>query len=263
MPNKILFSALLFLQVGFTDYAQFDLSDRDTVTTESGLKYVILEEGDGYNVELDKEVAFEWTGYLEDGSLFGTSVNAEPFFFITGKGQVIKGAEEGLALMREGDRYLFIMPPELAYGEKGAGDVIPPNSTLIFNYKVLSVTEPKLSIADTISAVIESEGIEESLLVYRHLKNKDMQKFAFRESELNRLGYKLMGEEMLEESIKIFQLNVREYPESWNVYDSLGEALMNEGKKAESMKMFEKSLELNPDNTSGRINLKKLRNPNN
>ncbi|MBU1101613.1 MAG: FKBP-type peptidyl-prolyl cis-trans isomerase [Bacteroidetes bacterium] len=262
MGNKTLFAALLLLQLGFSDYAQFNLSDKDTVTTNSGLKYIILEEGDGYNVEMDKEVAFEWTGYLEDGSSFGTSVNAEPFFFITGKGQVIKGAEEGLALMREGDRYLFIMPPELAYGEKGAGDVIPPNSTLIFNYKVLSVTEPKLSIADTMSAVIKSAGIEESLRVYRHLKNTAMQKFAFRESELNRLGYMLMGEGMLDESVKILSLNVSEYPDSWNVYDSLGEALMNAGEKMESMKMFEKSLELNPDNASGRKNLQKLRNSN-
>lgn len=159
--------------------------------------------------------------------------------------------------MQEGDRYLFLMPPQLAYGERGSGDAIPPNATLIFNYKVLSVSEPKLSLVDTLKSVINADGIDESLRLYQHLKETAQDKYAFREGALNRLGYQLMGEEFLIEAIEIFRLNVEEFPTSWNVYDSLGEALMNAGNSPEAILMFEKSLKLNPDNESGKANLKK------
>lgn len=259
MNDKLRLFTGLFIFIGSTLFAQFDLVGKDTISTDSGLKYIILEEGNGEKVQLDKEVSFEWTGYFEDGSSFGTSVGAEPFFFVTGKGQVIKGAEEGLALMQEGDRYLFLMPPQLAYGERGSGDAIPPNATLIFNYKVLSVSEPKLSLVDTLKSVINADGIDESLRLYQHLKETAQDKYAFREGALNRLGYQLMGEEFLIEAIEIFRLNVEEFPTSWNVYDSLGEALMNAGNSPEAILMFEKSLKLNPDNESGKANLKKMK----
>lgn len=231
----------------------------DTMATESGLKYLIIDKGDGLKVALNKEVAFHWTGYFRDGSSFGTSAGTEPFYFITGKGQVIKGAEEGLALMHVGDRYLFIMPPELAYGEKGAGETIPPNATLIFDYQVVSVTEPKLSVADTLLPVIKKGGIEKGVILYHQLKKNDFDKYAFRESVLNSLGYQLLRDTLITEAIEIFKLNVQEYPESWNVYDSLGEAYLSQGNKSLALKNYQKSVELNPENEFGLEAIKKLK----
>ena len=85
-------------------------------------------------------VSVHYTGYLEDGSIFDSSIDrGEPIAFPVGKGQVIRGWDEGLMLLSTGAKARLIIPSELAYGEQGAGGIIPPNATLIFDVELLEI----------------------------------------------------------------------------------------------------------------------------
>lgn len=115
----------------------------ELTTTASGLQYVILEEGSGEKPEPGGIVEVHYTGTLEDGTKFDSSYDrGEPIQFVLGQGQVIPGWDEGISLLNVGDKAKFVIPPELAYGERGAGGVIPPNATLIFEVELVSVAPP-------------------------------------------------------------------------------------------------------------------------
>jgi CubicO group peptidase (beta-lactamase class C family) len=116
----------------------------------------------------------------------------------------------------------------------------------------------KKSIAETIFATIMEKGIAPALAQYRELKEKPSQ-YALSEGEMNIFGYQLLQMKKVKEAIEIFKLNVEAFPQSSNVYDSLGEAYMINGDKELAIKNYEKSIELNPQNANGIEMLKKLR----
>jgi len=232
----------------------------DTTTTESGLKYIILEKGKGTRAAPGKEATVHYTGYLTDGKVFDSSLKRnQPFSFTIGEGKVIKGWEEGVTLMQEGDDFRFIIPPQLGYGERGAGNVIPPNATLIFDVQLLKVSDPRLALGDTLLVTIFESGIDSAISQYRYLKETMPDKYDFREAQLNTLGYILLRNRMIKEAIEIFKLNSEVYPESANVYDSLGEGLIASGNTDLAIENYQKSLDLNPDNENAKEMLKKLK----
>ena len=108
--------------------------------TNSGLDYIEIEEGTGAQAVAGKTVSVHYTGKFQDGRIFDSSVSrGEPISFKLGAGQVIKGWDEGIAMMRVGGKAQLIIPSDLAYGERGAGGVIPPNATLVFDVELVAV----------------------------------------------------------------------------------------------------------------------------
>lgn len=108
--------------------------------TASGLQYVEIKAGDGPAPQVGEIVAVHYTGMLEDGTVFDSSYDrGQPIQFALGRGMVIPGWDEGIGMMKEGGQAKLIIPPELAYGASGAGDVIPPNATLIFEVELVSI----------------------------------------------------------------------------------------------------------------------------
>ena len=108
--------------------------------TQSGLEYIEIEAGAGAQAVAGKSGSVHYTGKFQDGKVFDSSIpRGEPITFPLGRGNVIKGWDEGIALMKVGGKAQLIIPPDLAYGERGAGGVIPPNATLVFDVELVSV----------------------------------------------------------------------------------------------------------------------------
>jgi FKBP-type peptidyl-prolyl cis-trans isomerase len=123
----------VFLAVAMTEAGR-------NLTTPSGLKVEILQEGKGPVPQKGQTVIVHYTGTLENGKKFDSSRDrGQPFSFVLGKGQVIRGWDEGFALMKVGSKARLTIPPQLGYGSRGAGNVIPPNATLIFDVELIGV----------------------------------------------------------------------------------------------------------------------------
>jgi peptidylprolyl isomerase len=139
-PNTDLKVVVELLEV--SDKVVAEMWEVDTTlfnTTPSGLKYAIISEGEGPAVEAGKVITVHYSGYLEDGTLFDSSVERdEPIQFVVGQGQVIPGWDEGMLLLKKGDKARFIIPPQLGYGEMDL-EKIPPNSTLIFDTEIIDI----------------------------------------------------------------------------------------------------------------------------
>lgn len=118
----------------------FKIEGKETVTTETGLKYIVVEKGTGAQAIPGNKVKVDYTGYFENGDIFDSSVErGQPFEFILGQNQMIRGWDEALILMHQGDKFHVTIPYQLAYGEEGYGP-IPAKTNLVFDLELLEVT---------------------------------------------------------------------------------------------------------------------------
>lgn len=112
----------------------------NTVTTPSGLQYIEIVQGSGESPQPGQSVSVHYTGTLVNGTKFDSSVDrGQPFEFVIGQGNVIKGWDEGVMSMKVGGKRKLTIPPELGYGDRGAGNKIPPGATLVFEVELLGV----------------------------------------------------------------------------------------------------------------------------
>jgi len=135
-----------FLFVVFTAFVSVNtFADTDKksqyTTTDSGLRYRIFKEGTGPKPEKGDKVKVHYTGKLTDGTVFDSSKGRGPFEFKVGTGQVIRGWDEGVVDMKVGEVRELVIPPNLGYGSRGAGNLIPPNSTLVFEVEMLEIVK--------------------------------------------------------------------------------------------------------------------------
>ena len=117
---------------------------QNVMTTSSGLKYIDVKPGTGASPQTGQTCVMHYTGWLYEngkkGAKFDSSVDrGQPFEFKIGMGQVIRGWDEGVATMKVGGKRTLIIPPSLGYGARGAGGVIPPNATLMFDVELLAI----------------------------------------------------------------------------------------------------------------------------
>ena len=140
---KLVVTGILAVLIAVPAYAAKEVksSGGKMVTTASGLKYTDLVVGKGASPVAGKQVKVHYTGTLENGKKFDSSVDRnEPFSFVIGVGQVIPGWDEGVMTMKVGGKRKLIIPSKLGYGASGAGGVIPPNATLLFDVELLDVS---------------------------------------------------------------------------------------------------------------------------
>ena len=114
---------------------------REVTVTASGLQYEVINEGEGAMPGPEDQVTVHYHGTLPDGTVFDSSYKRQkPLDFVLGQGQVIPGWDEGVSLLKVGDKARFVIPSDLAYGSRGAGGVIPPNAALIFDVELVTVS---------------------------------------------------------------------------------------------------------------------------
>jgi len=117
------------------------MADEETIQTATGLEYVEIQEGSGPRPKAGESVSVHYTGWLKSGEKFDSSHDrGQPIVFPIGKGRVIKGWDEGVATMKVGGKRKLIIPAHLGYGDRGAGGVIPPGATLIFEVELVAVS---------------------------------------------------------------------------------------------------------------------------
>lgn len=120
--------------------AELDKLSAGFEETKSGLRYQILQKGNGKKAEAGKMVSVHYKGQLADGTVFDSSYKRnQPLDFQVGVGQVISGWDEGICLLHVGDKARLVIPSDLGYGSQGAGGVIPPHATLIFDVELMNV----------------------------------------------------------------------------------------------------------------------------
>ena len=135
MRNRLFLLGFLFvITTVFISADSFAGAEKKSqyTTTDSGLRYRIFKEGTGPKPEKGDKVKVHYTGKLTDGTVFDSSKDRGPFEFRVGTGQVISGWDEGVIDMQVGEVRELVIPPNLGYGSRGAGNLIPPNSTLVF-----------------------------------------------------------------------------------------------------------------------------------
>jgi hypothetical protein len=143
--------------------------------TESGLQYKFWKNGDGQKVEVGSYVKAKLSLMVEDSVVWTTYDSPDSVFaFVAGKSSVIKGFEEMALLMREGDDVYVSIPDSLAYGSTGAGNVIPPNATIVYDkFELVSVSEPKKMLNDTLQITLMTEGVEPTIAVFESIAQSD------------------------------------------------------------------------------------------
>ena len=144
MSFQRLFLSTVFLAIAATPFVSRPAMAAGEVTTPSGLRIIDVKQGTGAVPQAGQTVTVNYTGWLyvdgKKGKKFDSSLDRnQPFSFTLGQGQVIKGWDEGLATMHVGGKRTLIIPPDLGYGASGAGGVIPPNATLMFDVDLLGV----------------------------------------------------------------------------------------------------------------------------
>jgi glyoxylase-like metal-dependent hydrolase (beta-lactamase superfamily II) len=200
----------------------------------------------------------EWVYDAHNGRMPGKFIALWRDYLVDVWESLIAAKEEGLSFEAVQERFSY--DEKFKYLEESGLEEEQlrrdHQQSLLFVWRCVSEIQ---SAATVLEQIISESGIEPALNKYQEMYSIGKEKYYFDETEFNRLGYRLLQGNKVSEAIEIFKLNVKMYPDSWNVYDSLGEAYMNAGEMELAIKNYEKSLEINPQNTNAIIMLKRIK----
>lgn len=231
----------------------------DTARTPSGVTCIFLQHGQGRRPKLGDIVVLRSTGVLEDGKEFRHPPDdGSPGWYWLLPGRQPEGIIEAMGLLHVGDSAVIVIPSSLGYGPKGGfKGAIPPNAPLTYVVELLDVKSKEIS--SVLTETIKSGGIDAAVEQYRTLQQQDFPDVYVNEAQINGLGYNLLNEKKdSRAAIQIFQLNAQTFPNSANVYDSLGEAYAVSGQKSFAIESYKKALAIDPKKESSIQALKNL-----
>ncbi|RKE04710.1 FKBP-type peptidyl-prolyl cis-trans isomerase [Marinifilum flexuosum] len=201
---SILFAALLMMSAcNNKKSANKEIALGDTIQTSSGLKYFYLKKGEGRKVETGCKVGAYLSLQVDGKVVWNTNELPDSLFTYTADySRLIKGFTEISMLLREGDEVVAILPDSLAYGSKGAGDVIPPNATLVYDqFKVIKVDAPKKFLSDLLYADMKEKSIEDAIATYqRVVEGEEAKQYHTDSEQVNRVWEMLTKENMHEKA---------------------------------------------------------------
>jgi FKBP-type peptidyl-prolyl cis-trans isomerase len=216
----------------------------ETITTPSGLSYVFTKLGQGPRPQTGDVMVIHGIGRFTDGKEFwNTRTDDAPYEYTPGVDRVIRGFEEGMREVREGDRIVITMKPELAYGEKGNRD-IPPNATLIFDYEILAVKS--LSIARLLREGMAAGSLDDALTHARSLPN-------LKDYYVSATGILALAgsanRRQAGDGEKVLSFGLTLLPDAYQLHQALGRSQSQRGAVADAIRSYENTLRLNTKKT--------------
>lgn len=243
-----LFVALLALGIAAPALAQDRPKIGETITTESGLVYKFTQFGNGPQPQTGDLLVIHGIGNLADGKEFwNTRTDGSPYEYTLGVDSVIRGFSEGMRHVREGDRIIITMKPELAYGARERTG-IPANSTLVFDYEILAVKP--LSFAKLMREAMAAGTVDEAVAKAKATLNlKDYYvSVSSIQAAANAANRKEAGT-----NEKVLALGLTLLPEAYQLHQTLGRLQATRGDKPAAIKSYEAALKLNPRKTAAEI----------
>ena len=222
---------------------------REAQFTESGLEYIYLQKSNGIKPVLGEEVKAHCILKVGDSTeVWNTRTEGDPFTFVYAETGFIKGWVEIMGIAKVGDRIKVIIPPEIGYGAKGAGDNIPGNAYLSFDIEILESNDLMLWIADSLFEFFKSEGKDAAISYYEQLKSDSSGKYLLNEKQLKTAAGMLRNDGRLNDHFAIATLRVEEYPGSVEAHFALATVYNERGEKSKALKELNHCLEIDPEN---------------
>lgn len=248
---NICFILLLVSLLAFTNGCSGDStseSTSDTTFLESGVKFIYLEKGDGQKIDSLSHVSAHINLIVEQDTVWSTYDDGEQIFeFDAKRTSLIAGFDEVVMYAREGDRVLAIIPPELGYGERGAGDDIPPNSTLQFDLNMVKVEAPRIFISDVLHTIYLEKGIEEMITEYQGL-NVNSETHVLDIDEWYDLNARLMRANQYQDAIALWDFKLTESADLGGYYMK-AQALDQLGQQEDAIKTLNEGFKVAKDTT--------------
>ncbi len=213
----------------------------DTITTESGLRYVFLKHGDGPRPDSGDLMVIHGVGRFTDGKVFwDTRAEGQPYEYTYLVDPVIAGFGEGMGYVRQGDRVVIVMKPELAYGNRDRPP-IPPGSTLVFDYEILAVHHE--SIPRMLRDGFAKEGVDATLARLRAMP--ELWRYYASESDLMSAAMRA-GRAHRADRAKVLEFGLSLVPLSWRMHQALARDLLAAGDTAKAVEHYGAALRFNP-----------------
>lgn len=224
----VLFLAILISQ-SCTSETSSKSNSADTVFLDSGVKYIVLQEGDGPAVEPGTEVATNINLMINgtEDTVWSTYGDI-PFAFVAKQTSLIQGFDELVMLLQKGDRILAVIPSRLGYGARGNGPGIPPNATLYFDLAIEDVRPPRLPAADVLFESWQTSGVAGIMAAYDTIKNND-DKYKLGDEEWYKLSLSLADNKAWDDIVSLWDFKLKEdfllggYYYQAKAYDSLNQ----------------------------------------